>query len=63
MDSESTIKEISTISLIVPPLLPSNPIVNPPNFLAVRNPFSIFFEFPLVEIPITTSSLFTKLSH
>ena len=54
---------MSEIFLISPPLFPKNEIVFAPFFFDISKPFVTFFEFPLVEIPITMSPELTKLSH
>ena len=59
---ESTIIDMSEIFLISPPLFPKNEIVFAPFFFDISKPFVTFFEFPLVEIPITMSPELTKLS-
>ena len=42
------------------PFFPSKPIVVADNFFDVNKPFFTFNEFPLVEIPITTSPFLTR---
>ena len=63
VDDELTINGKSTVSFIIPPPFPNNPIVCAPFFLDAINPFLTFFELPLVEIPMTISPLETILSH
>ena len=63
VDDDSTVIGISTIFFIMPPLFPSKPIVVTPIVLHTFNPLKTFFEFPLVDMPITVSPFETRLSH
>ena len=63
MEESSTIIGISTCSLIIPPLLPKRPIVFAFLSVDVTIPFLTLTEFPLVEIPKTTSPSETSASH
>ncbi len=54
---------MSEYSLIIPPLLPNRAIVFASFSFDLIIPFLTLIEFPLVEIPITTSPFDTNDSH
>ena len=59
---DGTAITISLYFFILDGLLPVSDIIFAPRILAFEIPFRIFFELPLVEIPITTSPFFTNFS-
>ena len=62
MSLDGTINEVFAIFFNFPPSFPNRQIDSTPNFVAVLTPLIMFIEFPLVEIPINRSLVFTSVS-